>query len=41
MRFEFMAEQLNSSLAPHRTTTIDVELLRLPHREAYLIVRDK
>jgi len=33
MRFAFTAEQLNSWLVPHRTTIIDVELLRLPQRE--------
>jgi len=41
MRFVFTPEQLNSWLVPHRTIIFDVELLRLPQREVYLIVRDK
>jgi hypothetical protein len=41
MRFDFSSDQLNSWLMPHRTTVIDVELLRLPQREVYLILRDK
>ncbi len=41
MRFDFTAEELTSWLVPHRTTVIDVELLRLPQREVYLILRDQ
>ena len=41
MRFVFTPDQLNSWLVPHRTIVFDVELLRLPQREVYLIVRDK
>lgn len=41
MRFEFSAEDLNGWMAGHRTTVIDIELLRLPQPEVYTILRDK
>lgn len=39
MRFEFTPEQLNTWLVGHRTTVIDVELLRLPSPEIFRLVR--
>jgi hypothetical protein len=41
LRYEFSADQLNSWLVDHRTTVIDIELLRLPQREVCLILKDK
>jgi pimeloyl-ACP methyl ester carboxylesterase len=41
MRFEFTPEQLTSWLVGHRTTIIDIELLRLPQRQVYTILRDR
>jgi len=37
MRFEFSAGQLNNWLQGHRTTVIDVELLRLPSPAVYML----
>lgn len=39
MRFEFSATQLTQWVRGHRTTLVDVELLRLPSPEIYRLVR--
>lgn len=39
MRFEFTAPQLDQWIRGHRTTLVDVELLRLPSPEIYRLVR--
>ena len=39
MRFEFTGSQLNQWIRGHRTTLVDVELLRLPSPEIYRLIR--
>ena len=41
MRFEFSADELNEWLVSHRATVIDIQLLRLPQPELYIILQDK